>query len=506
MAKQEEGIGSIGTDAPLMDILAIDAGTTGVTVLVVNQQGEITSRGYSEFEQHFPQPGWVEHEPEQIWQAVLTAAKQAITPETKLRAIGIDNQRETLVLWHKETLKAPRRAIVWQDRRTTEIVDELQKHRDVVKTKTGTGLDPYFTSTKLVWIQRNEPELWRAVVDGDIHIGTVDTYIVSRLTGGKTFITDASNASRTQLCNIDTASWDEELLEIFQVPKDALAKIVPNFGHLADTDPNSFLGISAPITGMAGDQQAALFGQAAFDEGDSKCTYGTGAFLLTNTGKNRITSQQGLLTTIAWMSPSGEVTYALEGSVFVAGSAVQWLRDGLKIIQESKDVEELANQVPNSGGVVFVPALTGLGAPWWKPEVRGTIFGITRGTTSAHIARATLEAVSFQVTDLVRAMEQDLGTQINALRVDGGMCANNLLMELQSASLGMPIERGLVTETTGLGAAYLAGLGAEIFENFASLKKLWKLDRNFKVVKDSAETLATWHRAVGAASNFKTIE
>lgn len=498
MAQQEKGIGSTGTYAPLMSILAIDAGTTGVTALVVNERGEITSRGYCEFEQHFPKPGWVEHDPEQIWQAALTAARQALKPGIEIRAIGIDNQRETLVLWHKDTLKAPRRAIVWQDRRTSDIVDELQNYRPLVQSKTGTGLDPYFTSTKLVWLQRNEPEIWQGVINGEIHIGTVDTYLVSRLTGGKTFITDASNASRTQLCNIDTATWDDELLGIFDVPKEALAKIVPNFGHLADTDPQSFLGISAPITGMAGDQQAALFGQAAFDEGDSKCTYGTGAFLLTNTGNKRITSQNGLLTTIAWLAPNGQITYALEGSVFVAGSAVQWLRDGLKIIKESKDVESLANQVQDSGGVVFVPALTGLGAPWWKPEVRGTIFGITRGTTDAHIARATLEAVAFQVTDLVRAMEEDLGKSINTLRVDGGMCQNNLLMQLQANSLDQTVERGTVLETTGLGAAYLAGIGSGIFKSFDDLEGLWKLAREFSSEGDSKLPSDAWHRAVAA--------
>ncbi|MEY4451603.1 MAG: hypothetical protein RLZZ380_724 [Actinomycetota bacterium] len=485
-----------------MSILAIDAGTTGVTVLVVSEQGEITSRGYSEFKQHFPQPGWVEHDPEQIWQALLSASRQALAGGAKILAIGIDNQRETLVLWDRETLEAPRNAIVWQDRRTSDIVSELQNHQAVIQKKTGTGLDPYFTSTKLVWIQRNEPAIWQNVVEGRTAIGTVDTYLVSRLTRGKTFITDASNASRTQLCNIDSATWDDELLEIFNVPKDCLATIVPNYGQLAKTDPDCFLGIEAPITGLAGDQQAALFGQAAFNEGDSKCTYGTGAFLLTNTGNQRITSEHGLITTIAWQAPNGEITYALEGSVFVAGSAVQWLRDGLKIIKQSKDVESLANQVSDSGGVVFVPALTGLGAPWWKPEVRGTIFGITRGTTDAHLARATLEAVAFQVTDLVRAMEQDLGKPINTLRVDGGMCQNNLLMELQANSIGQRVERGKIIETTCLGAAYLAGLGAGIFESQNDLASIWKIDRDFEAVEGSKLPSEAWRRAVVATANF----
>jgi glycerol kinase len=488
-----------------MSILAIDAGTTGVTVLVVNELGEITARGYCEFEQHFPKPGWVEHDPEQIWQATLLASRQALSNNPTIEAIGITNQRETLVLWDKETLKAPRRAIVWQDRRTSDIVEELREHQAIIRAKTGTSLDPYFTSTKLVWIQRNEPNIWQGVLAGQILLGTIDTYIVSRLTNGKSFITDASNASRTQLCNINTASWDDELLEIFNVPKHALAQIVSNYGQLAETDPDSFLGISAPITGMAGDQQAALFGQAAFKEGDSKCTYGTGAFLLTNTGNQRISSANGLISTIAWRAPNGEITYALEGSVFVAGSAVQWLRDGLKIINDASEVETLANQVADSGGVVFVPALTGLGAPWWKPEVKGAIFGITRGTTDAHIARATLEAVAFQVTDLVQAMEQDLGKPINHLRVDGGMSKNNLLMQLQVNAIGQTVERGTVVETTALGAAYLAGLGAGIFATFQSLENIWSLEQKFSGEGSTKTSTEAWHRAISSLTNHSSL-
>lgn len=500
MSKQTGVVGSCGIYNRLMSILAIDAGTTGVTVLVVSAEGEITSRGYSEFEQHFPKPGWVEHDPEQIWQATLRASRQALTSSQNIQAIGITNQRETLVLWDRKTFVAPRKAIVWQDRRTSDIVSELHPQDELIRAKTGTGLDPYFTSTKLVWIQRNEPTIWEDVVAGATAIGTVDSYLIARLTGGKSHITDASNASRTQLCNISSAIWDPELLGIFNVPMGALPKIVSNFGQLAQTDPHEYLGIDAPITGIAGDQQAALFGQAAFSEGDSKCTYGTGAFLLTNTGDKRVTSKNGLITTIAWQAPTGEITYALEGTVFVAGSAVQWLRDGLKIIKESKDVEELANRVPDSNGVVFVPALTGLGAPHWNPDVRGSLFGITRGTTDAHIARATLEAVAFQVTDLVRAMEHDLGTSINILRVDGGMSQNNLLMQLQSNALTQNLARGTVIETTGLGAAYLAGLGAGIFPNVESLRGIWKLNHEFKPL--ASLSLANWHKAIAASINF----
>ena len=483
-----------------MSILAIDAGTTGVTVLVVSSRGEITSRGYSEFEQHFPKPGWVEHDPEQIWQATLRASRQALSNSENIEAIGITNQRETLVLWDRLSLTAPRRAIVWQDRRTSDIVDELKLHEDVIRSKTGTNLDPYFTSTKLVWVQRNEPAIWETVTSGMTAVGTVESYLIARLTAGASHITDASNASRTQLCNIETATWDDELLEIFNVPKGALPTIVPNYGNLAVTDPNAFLGLTAPITGIAGDQQAALFGQAAFTEGDSKCTYGTGAFLLTNTGIKRVESKNGLIATIAWQAPSGEITYALEGSVFVAGSAVQWLRDGLKLIKESRDVEELALQVPTADGVVFVPALTGLGAPWWNPEVRGTIFGISRGTTDAHIARATLEAVAFQVSDLVEAMESDLGRSINQLRVDGGMCQNNLLMQIQADIAGREVARGTVIESTGMGAAYLAALGAGIVSDQSELSEIWTSDRTFNKTKEISK--ASWHKAVQTAINF----
>jgi glycerol kinase len=483
-----------------MAILAIDAGTTGVTVLVVEVNGEIISRGYCEFEQHFPNPGWVEHEPEQIWQATLEAGKKALQNSPLIEAIGITNQRETLVIWDRETLLSPRRAIVWQDRRTSEIVETLRASgiEDAVREKTGLGLDPYFTSTKLVWIRQNEPEVWSGITDGRLAAGTVDSYIIARLTGGVSHITDASNASRTQLCNIHTGQWDTEILELLDVPLSALPAIVPSYGELAQSNPESFLGISAPITGVAGDQQAALFGQTAFSSGDMKCTYGTGAFLLVNTGSSAVKSNHGLLTTIAWQSPEGAITYALEGSVFVAGSAVQWLRDGLGIIQESKDVEALASEVETSGGVVFVPALTGLGAPWWNPEVRGAIFGITRGTTNAHIARATLEAVAFQVADLVDAFEKDLGHKLKTLRVDGGMSQNNLFLQIQSDVLDEQVQRAKFVESTGLGAAYLAGLGAGLFQNQTEIARLQNIDRNFMPAEEAMHNRQAWARSVKA--------
>lgn len=479
-----------------MSILAIDAGTTGVTVLVVNREGEITAKGYQEFEQHFPQPGWVEHEPEQIWQAVLGATKLAFKDSPKIDAIGITNQRETLVIWDRKTLEAPRNAIVWQDRRTADIVEEYKTHNELIREKTGTSLDPYFTSTKLVWLKRNEPQIWSQIVTGTMAVGTVDSYLVARLTGGVSHITDASNASRTQLCNISTATWDDELLTLFEIPKAALPKIVPNYGMLAETDPASFLGIEAPITGMAGDQQAALFGQTAFNIGDAKCTFGTGAFLLMNTGHIKISSQHGLISTIAWKAPSGEITYALEGSVFVAGSAVQWLRDGLKIIKESKEVEELASRVPDSNGVVFVPALTGLGAPWWNPDVRGTIFGITRGTTDAHIARATLEAVAFQVTDLVKVIEKDLGRNLKQLRVDGGMCQNKLFLQIQADALNAKLIVASNLETTALGAAFLAGIGANIFESADYLQNVLPVGSTVVPNKEFTLNYPRWQTTV----------
>ena len=479
-----------------MSILSIDAGTTGVTVLVVNERGEITSRGYSEFEQHFPKPGWVEHDPEQIWQAVIRATDQAVTDPKSISAIGITNQRETLVIWNRKDLSSPRRAIVWQDRRTADIVEELKPHNEVIRSKTGTSLDPYFTSTKLVWLQRNEPELWAQVVSGELAIGTVDSYLVARLSGGKSFITDASNASRTQLCNIATAEWDDDLLELFDVPKTSLPTIVNNYGDLAQTDPNVFLGIAAPITGMAGDQQAALFGQAALDAGESKCTFGTGAFLLVNTGGQQLSSKNGLITTIAWKEPTGEITYALEGSVFVAGSAVQWLRDGLGIIDRTSEVEALAASVPDSGGVTFIPALTGLGAPWWNSEVRGNISGITRGTTKAHIARATLEAVAFQVTDLVRAAEDDLGFKIETLKADGGMCSNSLLMQIQANFLNSEVQVAEDLETTAIGAAYLAAIGAGLFAEKSIVRQTGSAKKIFKPSPHEHDLHSDWKRRV----------
>lgn len=489
-----------------MAILAIDAGTTGVTALVVSESGQVLSRGYSEFHQHFPAPGLVEHEPEEIWQATLAASRQAISSGTfSLSAIGITNQRETVVVWDSITLKAPRKAIVWQDRRTTDIVQDL-KQRGLearIQELTGLGLDPYFSSTKLIWLSINEPEIWQGVKSGALKIGTVDSYLVSRLTSGAAHVTDASNASRTQLMNIKSGTWSDELLEIFDVPRKALPRIVSSYGLVAKCDPSAFLNLNLPITGIAGDQQAALFGQTAFDAGQSKCTFGTGAFMLTNTGGEIVRSANGLLSTIAWQEPSGRLTYALEGSVFTAGAAVQWLRDGLGLIEASSEIEELAASVLDSQGVIFVPALTGLGAPHWSPTAKGAILGITRGTTKAHIARATLEAIALQVRDLALAISADTGETLQHLRVDGGAAANNLLMQMQADFLGIPVIRGKNLESTGTGAAFLAGIGNGIWADIEELRSVFETDHIFQPQQKHADIVSSWDEAVSVAKRLR---
>ncbi|TQL69259.1 glycerol kinase [Nocardioides albertanoniae] len=485
-------------------ILAIDAGTTGVTALVVTEKGEIAARGYEEFDQHFPQAGWVEHVPEGIWQATLEACRTALAGygNDDLVSIGITNQRETVVLWDRETLGSPRRAIVWQDRRTTSICSSMASHDARVRELTGLRLDPYFTATKLAWIRDNEPHTWAHVEAGRYAIGTVDSYLIARMTRGLHHITDVSNASRTLLFDIGTNDWSDELCSLFEVPRDALADIGPNWGDGVVTDPRSFLNLSLPITGVAGDQQAALFGQAAFEIGDSKCTYGTGSFVLTNTGSQPQRSESGLLTSPGWMSPDGETTYVLEGSIFVTGAAVQWLRDGLQIVGSAAETEALARTVDSSAGVVFVPALTGLGAPHWDPDARGTIIGITRGTKRAHIVRATLEAITFEVRDVMATMP----TPIVSLNVDGGASANDLLCQLQADQLGVDVSRPRYVETTGLGAAFLAGLGSGVWDSFDQIRETWALDRTFSPDasrREAAdEAYASWTEAVGRSKGW----
>jgi glycerol kinase len=483
-------------------ILAIDSGTTGVTAIAVNDQGEIIARGYQEFPQHFPQPGWVEHNLEEIWSAVQSSVQQVIDKVGKdFKALGITNQRETIGLWDRETLHSPRNAIVWQDRRTTEILKDLENHPTYSKVQalTGLPLDPYFSAAKLRWIAKHEPEIWNEVRTGKTVVGTIDSYVIARATNG-THITDASNASRTQLYDIHTGIWSKELADLFEIPLEALPTIVDSSGELARTDPESFFGLAIPISGIAGDQQAALFGQTQFQVGGAKCTYGTGAFILQNIGTDSLVLDNGLITTVAWQL-DGVRTYASEGSVFVAGAAIQWLRDGLKIIANAAESESLAKTVKDNGGVVFVPALTGLGAPYWEPRATGSIFGLTRGTTNAHIARATLEAIAFQVKDIFDAMALT-GIKLSKLKVDGGASANSFLMQFQSDQLAVPIERPVHLDSTALGAAYLAGLGVGFWSSLEELKELNPLDASFQPEPVSPEAYSRWKQAVQATLGF----
>jgi glycerol kinase len=490
-----------------MSVLAIDAGTTGVTAVVVTPEGTIAAKGYQEFAQHFPRPGWVEHSPEEIWQATLEATRAALSgyDASELQAVGITNQRETVLLWDRETLGSPRRAIVWQDRRTAAICNRMREegHEDRVAELTGLRLDPYFSGTKLVWLREEEPNTWALVEEGRYAVGTVDSYLITRMTRGTWHVTDVSNASRTLLYDLEQGDWSDELCGLFGVPRDALPDVVPSWGEIASTDPRTFLGLELPIAGIAGDQQSALFGQTCFDVGDSKCTYGTGSFILTNTGTEVVRSDAGLLSTAAWKSPEGELTYALEGAIFVTGAAVQWLRDGIQIVGSAAETAAIASTVDDSEGVVFVPALTGLGAPDWDPHARGLIIGITRGTTRAHLVRATLEAITFEVRDVVDTLPSR--TALTSLTVDGGASANDLLCQIQADLLGVPVERPRIVETTALGAAFLAGLGTGVWESTEALRETWQLDRRFEPSSDRARADAAharWRDAVERAKGW----
>lgn len=490
-----------------MSILSIDAGTTGVHAMIVGTDGAIEVKGYQEFAQHFPRPGWVEHVPEEIWQATLAATREALDSwdgkPADLSGIGITNQRETIVLWDRETLSSPRRAIVWQDRRTADICTRLREegHEDRVIELTGLRLDPYFSGTKLVWLRENEPHTWALVESGRYAVGTVDSYLIARMSRGTWHITDVSNASRTLLFDLEQGDWSDELCDLFGVPREALPELVPNWGELARTDPTAFLDLDLPIAGIAGDQQSALFGQTCFAEGESKCTYGTGSFILTNTGATISRSDAGLLSTAAWRSPDGVTTYALEGAIFVTGAAVQWLRDGLQIIGSAAETEAIAATVPDTEGVVFVPALTGLGAPHWDPHARGLIIGLTRGTTRAHIVRATLEAIAYEVRDVV-----DTLPRLTSLTVDGGASANDLLCQFQADLLGVPVERPKVVETTALGAAFMAGLGTGVWSSLDELRDAWALDRRFEPATDRGDLddrYASWQDAVERSKSWR---
>jgi glycerol kinase len=488
-----------------MAVLAVDAGTTGVTVLVVSPQAAILGRGYAEFPQYFPRPGWVEHDPEEIWRATLDAAAAALDDagHPTLAAVGLTVQRETACFWDRETLCAPRRAIVWQDRRTAALCDQLREagHQDAVATTTGLRLDPYFTATKVNWVRDHDPDTWAGITEGRVCVGTVDSYLLARLSGGRTYATDASNASRTLLFDLAAGTWSEPMCELFGVPVAALPEVTGSWGEVTRTDPDAFLGLDLPVAGVAGDQQAALFGQACYAVGDAKCTYGTGSFVLVNTGTKVVRSDDGLLSTVAWRAPDGTLTYALEGAIFVTGAAVQWLRDGLGIIGSAAQTEELARSVEDTGGVVFVPALTGLGAPDWDPAARGTVLGLTRGTTRAHLVRATLEAIAFEVRDVVTTFP----TAISMLRADGGAAANDFLMQLQADQLRVRVDRPEVVETTGLGAAFLAGLGTGVWSSTDELAEAWRLERRFEPGERDENAYRRWRVGVSRSKGWAAL-
>ncbi len=484
-------------------VLGIDSGTTGVTALVLDDSGGVAAKGYREFPQSFPHPGWVEHDPEEWWRALSAACVEALSmagiQAAHLSAVGITNQRETTLLWDRETLRPVHPAIVWQDRRTSELCDTLRAEglEPHVRERTGLVIDPYFSATKLHWLLEHVDGVRDAARAGRLAFGTPDSYVLARLTGGRVHATDHTNASRTMLYDIRDLDWDGALLERLGIPRKVLPEVRPSSGRFGMTDPGAFFGAEVPVAGIAGDQQAALFGQACFEAGSIKNTYGTGSFVLMHTGTSAPTSEAGLITTIAATSPE-EVPYALEGSIFVTGSAVQWLRDGLGIIERSADVEALAASVPDTGDVYFVPALAGLGAPHWDPYARGAIVGLTRGTTAAHVARATLEAIAFQTRDVVDAMRNDAGLEVRELKADGGASADGLLMQLQADVLGVPVRRPRISETTALGAAYLAGLGVGVWASREEVARHWQLDREFSPQEDPTieGRYARWRKAV----------
>ena len=478
-------------------MLSLDEGTTGATVAVVGMDGAVRAKGYREITQHYPQPGWVEHDALEIWSAVQSAAQDSLreagAKPADVRAVGITNQRETLVAWDRSTLEPLAPAIVWQDRRTASVCDALRAagREERVREVTGLVLDPYFTATKLAWMLEH--------VDGAANaaVGTVDSWLVARLSAGRDHVTDASNASRTLLFDINRGEWSQEMASLFGVTTANLPRVVDSSGEISTTDPGAFGGIAAPITGIAGDQQAALFGQACTTVGMAKNTYGTGSFVLMQTGPDRVASKAGMLTTVAWRR-AGRLSYALEGAIFITGAALQWLRDGLGIIASASEAGPIASSVPDSGGVFMVPAFVGLGAPHWDAYARGTIVGLTRGSGRAQIVRAAVESMAYQTRDVVEAMERDVGTTLLELRVDGGAAVMDVLCQFQADLLGIPVRRPRQTETTALGAAFLAGLGAGLWSD-SDLEGLWKLDREFepRMSKDQADSLQSrWRDAV----------
>jgi len=490
-------------------ILALDQGTTSSRAILFDHSGKSRATTQKDFRQIFPQPGWVEHDPEDIWssqiESALTITKQTEAEFKDIAAIGITNQRETTLVWDRETGKPVYNAIVWQDRRTSKYCDSLKQkgHLDSIKKKTGLIIDAYFSVTKLKWVLDNVEGAKAKANAGKLCFGTVDTWLIWKLTEGKTFVTDVSNASRTMLFNLKTLEWDNELLELFDIPLSILPEVKESSEVYGVTD-KSIFGVEIPISGIAGDQQAALFGQLCTEKGMVKNTYGTGCFLLMNTGNRPVYSNNNLLTTIAWRI-KGKTSYALEGSVFVGGAVVQWIRDGLNLIDDAREIEDMAKAVEDNGGVYFVPALTGLGAPYWDSYARGTIIGITRGTNKSHIARAAIEGIAYQVYDIVKSMEADANAKGTELRVDGGATANNLLLQFQADIFKFPVVRPNFLETTALGAAYLAGLAVGFWSTVEDLKNQWSIDRIFKpnLEEDKVNTLiGQWHRAVSRSKNW----
>ncbi|KYC65783.1 glycerol kinase GlpK [Heyndrickxia coagulans] len=492
-------------------ILSIDQGTTSSRAILFNQKGEIVHTAQQEFHQYFPQPGWVEHNANEVWASVLavttTVLTEADVEPKQIAAIGITNQRETTVVWDKKTGHPIYNAIVWQSRQTADICADLKEkgYADMVREKTGLLIDPYFSGTKIKWILDHVDGARERAEKGELLFGTIDTWLIWKFSGGKAHVTDYSNASRTLLYNIYDLKWDPELLEMLDVPAAMLPEVKPSSHVYAQTAPYHFFGEEIPIAGVAGDQQAALFGQACYDEGMAKNTYGTGCFMLMNTGEKAVSSKHGLLTTLAW-GIDGKVEYALEGSIFVAGSAIQWLRDGMRMIKDSAQSESYAERVDSTDGVYVVPAFVGLGTPYWESDVRGAVFGLTRGTTKEHFIRATLESLAYQTKDVLAAMEADSGLPLKTLRADGGAVKNNFLMQFQSDMLGVPVERPVVSETTALGAAYLAGLAVGYWESREEIARQWKVERKFEpslAEKEREALYGGWKKAIHATIAFK---
>ena len=492
-------------------ILSIDQGTTSSRAILFDKDGEIKGVAQREFKQYFPKSGWVEHDANEIWTSVLAVLAEVLTESNvgadQIEGIGITNQRETTVIWDKHTGRPIYHAVVWQSRQTQGICQELrdQGYEDTFHKKTGLVLDPYFAGTKIKWILDEVDGAREKAENGDLLFGTVDSWLVWKLSGGQAHITDYSNASRTLIYNIHDLEWDDELLDILDIPKQMLPEVKESSEIYAKTIDYHFFGQEVPISGIAGDQQAALFGQACFERGDVKNTYGTGGFMLMNTGEEAVTSESGLLTTIAY-GLDGKINYALEGSIFVSGSAIQWLRDGLRMINSAPQSENYAERVESSEGVYMVPAFVGLGTPYWDAEARGAIFGLTRGTEKEHFIRATLESLCYQTRDVLEAMEKDSDIKVNNLRVDGGAVKNNFIMQFQADLLNVEVERPEVSETTALGAAYLAGLAVKFWDNKDSIANGWKLEKEFKPEMDDKERTKLykgWKIAVEATQVFK---